>query len=136
MKASLLPSRVYILKGDPIPLARARHFCNRIYDSQKSLKTIARVDLASQHDDLPLLVGPLHLDVKFFMKLPSSISKKRAELLIGKAHTTRPDLDNMLKWIFDLGSGVLYQDDTIIFSTSAEKIYDLNPRTEFVFKRV
>lgn len=39
--------------------------------------------------------------VVFYIPLPKSMSMKRKEALIGKPHTSRPDLDNMLKSLND-----------------------------------
>ncbi len=125
--------KVYVIKGDPIPLARARHVRNRIYDPQKTLKAIAAIDLAGQHDNLPFLSGPLHLDVTFYMKAPDSISQKRRELLYRNPHIFKPDLDNLVKYVCDISSGVIYQDDCIISSITTKKVYDENARTEFSF---
>ena len=128
--------KVYVIKGDPIPLARARHVRNRIYDPQKTIKAIAAIDLASQHDKLPLLSGPLHLDAIFYMKAPESISAKRRALLYEQPHIYKPDLDNLIKFLCDISSGVIYHDDCIIASITTKKIYDENSRTEFHFTSI
>jgi Holliday junction resolvase RusA-like endonuclease len=45
------------------------------------------------------------------------------------AHTSRPDYDNILKFISDALNGVFYHDDSQIFSAYITKLYDENPRT-------
>jgi len=125
--------KVYVIKGDPIPLARARHVRNRIYDPQKAIKAIASIDLCRQHNEEAFLEGPLHLNATFFMKTPESIAAKKRSDLYSKPHVYKPDLDNLLKLICDISSGVIYHDDCIIASITAHKVYDPIARTEFYF---
>lgn len=92
---------------------------------------IASIGLQSQHDNLPLYEGPLHLEVTFYMPFPAGHSKKKLMLLQGICHSTRPDLSNLVKFCEDVANGVIYKDDAIIASITAKKVYDNNPRTEF-----
>jgi Holliday junction resolvase RusA-like endonuclease len=94
----IVMSKVYIIKGDPTPLMRARISGKRMYDPQKNLKLIASIDIVSQHDDAPLMEGPLHLDITFFMEPAKSISLKRRNALYGQTHIFKPDLDNLIKF--------------------------------------
>jgi len=129
-----MKSKVYTINGNPIPLARARLFKQKVYDPQRNKKLVASIDVVSQHDDEPLLTGPLHLDVTFYMKYPSSIAKSRQLTYQGKPHQTIPDLSNLIKFIEDICSNdVVYHDDCIISSITSKKVYDANPRTEFYF---
>lgn len=123
--------KVYVIKGDPTPLMRARVSGKRIYDPQKNLKLIAGIDLASQHNNDTLLEGPLHLDVTFFMAPSKSVSLKRRNALQGQYHIFKPDTDNLIKYIGDLCNGLIYHDDCSIAKITAKKVYDLNARTEF-----
>ncbi len=123
--------KTYVIKGDPTPLMRAGRNGKRTFDPQKSLKLIAGIDLTSQHNNAPFLEGPLHLDVTFFMEAPKSISLKRRTALYGQIYIFKPDLDNLIKFLCDVGNGILYYDDCAIAKISARKIYDEIPRTEF-----
>lgn len=121
-------STVYVIVGDPIPLARARHIHNRVYDSQKALKLINGITLRAQHNDRPLLSGPLHLNVQFYMPIAAT-SRKKAFY-----HVFKPDLDNLIKWICDISNSILFNDDCIVAKITATKMYDKNPRTEFTLE--
>lgn len=123
--------KVYVIKGDPTPLMRAGRNGKRTFDPQKNLKIMAGIDLVSQHNNEPLLEGPLHLDVTFFMAPPKSISIKRKALLCGQPHIFKCDLDNLIKFIGDVCNGIIYYDDCAIAKITAKKIYDEIPRTEF-----
>lgn len=126
---------LYVLLGHPIPLARARLSKNRMWDSQKQIKCHKRIELQSQHNDMPLIEGQLHLIVIFYFAFPNC-SKRRQDLLRGQAHIFKPDLDNLIKMVLDIGSGILYKDDCIISQISAKKLYDDIARTEFKLVRL
>lgn len=53
----------------------------------------------------------------FHVQMPPSWSKKRREEFSGKPHQQKPDIDNMLKALFD----ALYADDAHIWRVDAEK---------------
>lgn len=120
----------YVLLGHPTPLARARVGKATMWDSQKQIKCIKRIELQSQHNNMPLLEGKLHLLVTFYFPFPNC-SKRKKDSLRGTYHYFKPDLDNLIKMVCDLCTGVLYKDDCIISQITAHKIYDDIARTEF-----
>lgn len=128
--------KIFVIPGDPTPLARPRFSHRKIYDSQKNIKTIAAIYVRQQQGEDPYLEGPLHLDITFFMKAPESTSKKRRELLYGKPHIFKADLSNLVKFTEDICSGVVYHDDCVIAVITARKIYDERPRTEFTLRMI
>ena len=122
----------YTILGDPIALARARYTSNRIYDSQKQIKLVIGIQLANQHENKPLFSGPIHLDVVFHLPLP----KKHPTNLPGSYHYYRPDISNLLKFIEDVATGIIYSDDCIISEVFTRKIYGHSPRTEFTITKL
>ncbi len=126
----------YTLAGNPIPLARPRFSRGRVYNSQASIQTKCTLDLMKQHNKQPLLTGALHLEIEFLMKMPDSWSHAKKERMIGQPHIYKPDLSNLIKWIEDCCSLVIYKDDCLIHSISAIKIYDWSPRTEFIITEI
>jgi len=117
---------VYVLHGNPVAWARPSPYRGRMWDTQKHIKFQYGMYIRQQHYDEPLLVGPLHLEIKFYFTIPRS-SKKKA----GEFHHYKPDLSNLIKLIEDVGSGILYEDDALIASIAASKHYDSQPRIEF-----
>jgi Holliday junction resolvase RusA-like endonuclease len=117
--------------GSPTALSRPRFAKNHVYDPQKEHKIILSIELARQHDDMPMLTGPQHLFADFFM--PLSIHKPIR--LEGTYCECRPDLDNLVKLLCDICTGVLYADDNLVVRISTCKRYSRNPRTEFYFER-
>lgn len=122
--------KTYIIMGEPIPLARARHGQRRTWDSQKQLKFGAGIQILNQHSHEPPIEGPIHLNITFFMPIPKC-SKKRQEEFIGTYHYCRPDISNLQKFYEDISNKICYHDDAQIAHVTALKIYDLEPRTEF-----
>jgi Holliday junction resolvase RusA-like endonuclease len=124
--------KIYVIPGDPLPLARAR--CNyntrRVYDIQASLKLVYGIYVQQQHGDLPLLHGPLHLDVTFFMRMPHANRTHKKYAMHGP-HFIKPDLSNLIKLIEDISNQIIYQDDAQISYITSRKIYHSEPRTEF-----
>ncbi len=125
-------SQSYTIPGNPIPLARPRFGQARVWDSQKGLKFTAGLFIRNQHGDQPLFTGPLTLNVTFFLPRPKTQSKDK----IGKPSTSKPDLDNLIKFTGDIANGVLFADDCIISCIIAQKVYDLDPRTEFTITEI
>ncbi len=126
----------YTLPGDPIPLARARHGNGRTYNAQAPIQSRCKFDLIRQHNKQPLLEGSLHLDIYFFMPMPPSWSQFKKERLVGTPHIKKPDWSNLLKFVEDCGTGIIYKDDSLIYSVTGTKIYDWYPRTEFTLTEI
>lgn len=119
---------LYVIQGDPIPLARARHGAKKVYDCQRHQKLVHGIDLRNQHDNQPLFLGPLHLIIVFYVKIPQAQAKKN---ISGKPHVSKPDLSNLIKYVEDVATGILYPDDKQVCKITARKEYDEHPRTEF-----
>lgn len=124
----------YVLKGNPVPLARTRMGNRRMWDSQKQAKLVASLELQQQHRGRNLFKGPLHLELTFYMQMPKS--EKKREKLAARYHTIKPDIDNLEKFVLDIANGVLYGDDCIVASLTSRKIYDVNPRTVIEIRRI
>lgn len=128
-KSCLVRSMTYVLNIEPLHLKRAsphpRKLC-RMYDSQKQEKLICGLELKRQHGDFPFFEGPLKMAVIFYIRTP-----EKKKYLEGTYHYCKPDNSNLIKFIEDVGNGILYKDDALIAWTDAIKIYSSNPRIEF-----
>lgn len=116
---------IYEIPGNPVTLARPRFGQNRVWDSQKQVKHNIQLFLERQHKKRPLFLKPLHMSVVFYIKPPQKSHRE------GFYALTKHDLDNLLKMVYDTGNKLIWRDDSIIVSTSALKVYSLNPRTVF-----
>lgn len=125
-----------IIEGKPIPKKRPR-FAKRgkfvtTYSAQKKEEEATKDILKREYGDYYPIKGAVYCKLLFYMPIPKSTSKKnRAEILEGRIkHTKKPDLDNLVKYINDCMNGIVFVDDSQIISSSEDKIYSDNPRTE------
>ena len=124
---------IYVVKGIPIPLCRPRYSQGRRpWDSQREEKVKWGLQVEAQHGDRPLYEGPIHLDINFYFS-PGNALLKRISQEEGRVfhHYYRPDLSNLIKFVEDAITGIVYRDDCIIASIDAHKLYSTDPRTEF-----
>lgn len=94
--------KMYVINGSPVPLARARHARNVVYDPQKNQKFFDAITISGQHGKEAYLEGPLHMEVTFYMPIPPTKAKKSKEPIQGKQHIFKPDLSNCIKYIEDV----------------------------------
>lgn len=79
----------------------------------------------------------INMTCKFYMPFSSDISKKkRIEWNEEKAHTKRPDLDNLIKLVCDALNGVAFVDDNEVSCIQAFKMYSAEPRTEIYLEYI
>ncbi len=124
----------YIIQGNPIPLKRARHGQGRTWDSQKNEKLIYQQLFKQQHKTF--LNGTLRATVTFFIEMPKSWTQKKKDSTQGKLHTSKPDTSNLLKFIEDCGTGIIYKDDSQIASIFVEKRWADESSTYFTIEEI
>lgn len=74
------------------------------------------------------IVVPEQCKIIFHLPIPSSWSKTKKAQHIGKPHLARPDLDNMLKALYD----ALLTEDSHVWRIEAEKRWAEMPSIEIV----
>ena len=127
----------YTISGDPIPWMRPRVKGRNFYDGQAQLKLIKGIDLRNQLGERDPYSTGLILIVIFYMPMPASWSARKRQEMSGKPHISRPDFSNMLKFMEDLAVDVrILRDDCLIAEVNGRKVYDENPRTEFIFQEI
>ena len=126
--------------GIPTPQKRPR-FARmgryvKTYDTNKSLKEGIIESLATQ---LPkdLITTPLKVKVCFYFPHIKSHYKSNGALKDKLFYKdTKPDIDNLVKFIFDTLNGVIWRDDALIVSLEASKRFDDRPRTELYIEEI
>ena len=80
----------------------------------------------------------LEAELKAFFPIPKNTSKKKiSEMLKGMIyHTKRPDIDNLVKSVFDALNGLAYYDDSQICKLTVCKLYSELPRVEITITEV
>lgn len=108
---------IFVYNIDPIPKARARINKNGITWTPiktKDFEKTIRLLTYKQYKG-PILLGPLSIYLHFFLKRPKTV--KRPHCIV------KPDLDNLIKAIFDSLNKVVWNDDAQIISLSCKKEY-------------
>lgn len=122
------------------PTAQKRHRSvrmgsfNRQYDPSAADKGDFLSIVQKHAPDAPYAV-PLQVDLQFYFTRPKSHYKtgKNAHLLKDNPpeyHTSRPDVDNLSKFVMDALNKIYWKDDSYIVSLNVQKMYSENPRTQ------
>jgi Holliday junction resolvase RusA-like endonuclease len=120
------------VEGQPQGKARPRMSrFGHVYTPQKTRDYEKRIKAAAwaamQRERLEATNRPVHIDMVAFMDIPKSWSntKKIAAEFDAFRHTTKPDLDNILKAALDGISGPqgVVLDDKQVHSVKAKKVF-------------
>ena len=129
-----------IFKFDIAPVEQARPRAVRsgmgvrVYDPKKvtvfkrQLGMLAKQQMLDR--GLEPYDGPLEVRMKFYRPVQTSISKKERARRLSGVHrpTVKPDLSNYVKATEDALNGILWVDDNLIVTETAEKKYSESPR--------
>lgn len=136
----------FIIPGNPIAKMRARHSTRggfvRTYDPQEAQKQETRNILQRQlndwqkNDEFKEMALNLNCSDFFLLALhahipyPKSLTNSKRNRLawVGNA-TSKPDLDNIVKYYLDCANGILFPDDKQIIYLSCRKSYHEIPKT-------
>jgi Holliday junction resolvase RusA-like endonuclease len=114
--------RIY---GDPAPQGSKRVFNGRIVEAagnklkvwRKAIAAACQNKVTEEHS---LLLGPVRVEVEFYLPRPASVTIKKRALPI-----VPPDLDKLLRGLLDgIGqSEVIWGDDSQVVQIEAVKLY-------------
>ena len=114
--------RIY---GDPAPQGSKRVFNGRIVEAagnklkvwRKAIAAACQNKVTEEHS---LLLGPVRVEVEFYLPRPASVTIKKRALPI-----VPPDLDKLLRGLLDgIGqSEVIWGDDSQVVQIDAVKLY-------------
>lgn len=76
------------------------------------------------------LDGPVGVSVRFLMPIPQSWSKKKKAEAVDRTHVSKPDIDNLIKGVFDAANGLLWIDDNRVAAMVVSKVYSKTPGIE------
>lgn len=113
-----------IPKGQPRPRAFARGGKARVYDAgtAEGWKSQIALALKDLRPEAPI-AAPLLVELIFFLPRPKRLMR-RADPDGPIAHTGKPDLDNLVKAVFDAITTIrVWGDDTQVVQLRAEKFY-------------
>lgn len=126
--------KTIIIRQIPVPQPRPRVTRWGTYDIAKDKKNWARIQIADQLKPikgLPL-EGPIEMVVTFFLPIPKATSKKKKDLMLSNElkHQKLGDIDNFLKYLFDVMNDLVFKDDKQIWKVQAQKVYSDKPHTK------
>ncbi len=123
-------TKEYVINLTPIPWQRAGVKGKIFYDRQMHEKLAFGLYLNKEHGSAPKFVKPVHVEVTFYMPIPKTVKKR--SLMIW--HRSAPDIDNLQKFVLDAINGTqsIWEDDRIVSSLVAKKVYDRHPRTHII----
>ena len=121
-------------KGRP-KFARRGNFV-RTYtpEATANYETLVRLSFIQENPNFKTIEKdiPLTCIITIYKGIPKSTSKKKKTMMLnGQIRpTSKPDIDNSVKSIFDALNGVAYNDDSQIVELSVKKYYSETPRVE------
>lgn len=92
-------------------------------DKWKKRPCVLRYRAFKDEVKLKGLVLPEPCKIIFFLEMPRSWSQKRRDAFNLKPHRNKPDIDNLIKAVFD----ALHTDDSHIWQVHAEKRWSDRP---------
>jgi len=120
-----------VLDGKPIPKARPRFLrsCNRVYNSQAKIHKKQRYKLQESYGSKEPLKGIIDITVIFVFE---RLKCRKDDIY----HVNTPDIDNLLKALFDVGNGILWVDDRQIAQVHSKKIYGEEAKTVITIREI
>ena len=129
----------FTIPGKPVPQKRHRMGRGFSYDPSAPDKKRVRTELILANRQKYIHKGDVSMFITFHMQRPKShyrTGKFKEFLKKGSPykHTSKPDIDNLVKFVMDSLSGIngFFLDDNQIVSVYADKIYSDKPRTEII----
>ena len=133
-----------VIDGDPIGKGRPRvtsrgSFAHAYTPTKtKNYEKLIQNTYLSNYTYEDILEGPVEANLIAYFPIPETTSKKKKELLLRnyEKHTKKPDIDNVVKSVFDALNNLAFTDDSNIISLTAKKLYSDKPRVELHLKEV
>lgn len=73
------------------------------------------------------IAGPLKIRLCFIFQHPKAHFNSKGAVKKHYTMTSKPDIDNLIKFVFDALNGIFYQDDSQFVTVTAKKKYGLTP---------
>jgi crossover junction endodeoxyribonuclease RusA len=102
--------RAFVPKGWKRPILTNASSSTKVWEQS--------VRLVAQEFAYAYTTDPIRVRLRFHLPRPKSLSSRAS-----RAHTKRPDLDKLIRACLDAMTGVLWKDDSQVFSLSAIKCY-------------
>jgi len=135
-----MPELLITIPGKPIAKKRPR-FARRgkfvtTYNCQETEEGRFMFSIMAQlPEGWQPIQGPVRLEALFMMPIPCSSNKKRLDMALGNIrHVKKPDTDNLVKFVKDCANGIIWKDDSQVYSIYATKFYAETPGTTITIR--
>ena len=133
-----------VIEGEPVGKGRPRvtgigRFAHAYTPAKtKNYEKLIQNTYLSNYTYQDTLQGAIKAEITAYFPIPESISKKKKEQLLKnyEKHTKKPDIDNVVKSVFDALNNLAFTDDSNIIELKAKKLYSDKPRVELHLKEV
>ena len=121
-----------VAKGRPKAARRGNFITMYTPEKTASYENLVKVKAEEAMQGRGLIEDAVHVEVRLYVCIPDSWSKKKkADALASRiVPTSKPDLDNCIKGIFDAMNGVVFADDKQVTDLYVAKRYSDKPRAE------
>ena len=103
-------------------------------EATANYETLVRLSFVQENPNFKTIEKdiPLTCIITIYKGIPKSVSKKKKTMMLNEVirPTSKPDIDNSVKSIFDALNGVAYHDDSQIVDLSVRKVYGETPKVE------
>jgi len=137
----------FFVLGVPVPKGSAKAYVNKhtgraqvMQDNREKQKPWASaITLTAMVSGVKGTLSPVKVDLVFAMpRLKSHFGTgKNATSIKPNApleHTSKPDLDKLIRCVLDALTGVAWHDDSQVFEVHAKKIYRSNPGVQITLE--
>lgn len=128
---------VFTVPGQPVAKGRprfARHgnfVATYTPEKTANYETLVKWSAKEAMGAAPPFEGALHVQLDIMVQVPMMSKKRMAQALAGViAAVKRPDMDNIIKGIFDGLLGVVFKDDAQVTRLNCVKRYAATPGVE------
>lgn len=103
-------------------------FVNKNAQRYLAYKDFIKLHAQKQMKGQQLYEGAIVVEIIFTMPIPKSWSKKKQkEAVVSMVHTKKPDIDNLVKGVFDALNKTAWNDDNQVSMVGASKKYGEEP---------
>jgi Holliday junction resolvase RusA-like endonuclease len=125
----------FFIPGEPVALARHRYTITKgkihNYDAPKNAeyKALVAMMAAKEMAGADLMETSVAIEITVHKPVPQSWSKKKqTKALAGEIKpTSKPDIDNYIKCVFDGLNQIVFKDDSQVTHVTACKMYSTTP---------
>lgn len=123
----------YVLLGEPLGFV-AQGENRHMWDNNRQARYNTLVNLMNMHGALPPLKGSLKITVNFYLTIHGKSKSRKG--LANTPHTGRPKINACLRFVEDVLSSTIFEENHHIVSIVSNKYWDVNPRTEITIQEL